>query len=54
MKLGSCHALTSQVSTVTAFTLSQSIVTPMPGPVGTATVPAALTSIPGSIRSGAK
>ena len=48
------YARTSKVSSVAAATRSQSTVTPIPGPVGTGTVPSRLTSIPGSIRSGTK
>ena len=39
---------------VAASTRSQSTLTPMPGPVGTGTVPSPLTSIPGLIRSGSE
>ena len=42
----------SSLSSVAASIRSWTIVTPMPGPVGTATVPSARTSISGSIRSG--
>ena len=45
--------LRSRVAWVAAFTRSQTTSTPMPGPVGTAIVPSARTSIGGSIRSGA-